>query len=166
MPARRKFCAQKQEGENKKRSTRQDIGQKVKLAENRSAPSRSRSRSLAFFDRRHFLRNISSKCVPGVTFNIKGGRGSVGRGPWAVGVPAATTYKLALLLRHFVVRIKQQRAEKVYKMKQQAVRQVQAEKQKKRNCLRKENPKAGDKASERKRRRRRRSRAREPAVVQ
>lgn len=85
--ARRKFCAQKQEGENKKRSTRQDIGQKVKLAENRSAPSRSRSRSrsLAFFDRRHFLRNISSKCVPGVTFNIKGGRGSVGRGPWAVG---------------------------------------------------------------------------------
>lgn len=83
-----------------------------------------------------------------------------------MGVPAATTYKLALLLRHFVVRIKQQRAEKVYKMKQQAVRQVQAEKQKKRNCLRKENPKAGDKASERKRRRRRRSRAREPAVVQ
>lgn len=65
----------------------------------------------------------------------------MGRGPWAVGVPAASTYKLALLLRHFVVRIKQQRAEKVYKMKQ---RQVQADqkKEKKRNCLRKENPKA------------------------
>lgn len=67
----------------RKRSTRQDIGQKVKLAENRSAPSLSRSRSLAFFDRRHFLRNISSKCVPGVTFNIKGGRWVCG--PWAVG---------------------------------------------------------------------------------
>lgn len=58
---------------------RQDIGQMVKLAENRSAPSRS----LAFFDRRHFLRNISSKCVPGVTFNIKGGRWVCG--PWPVG---------------------------------------------------------------------------------
>lgn len=84
--ARRKFCAQKQEGEKEEEeeeggSTRQDIGQKVKLAENRSAPSRSHS--LAFFDRRHFLRNISSKCVPGVTFNIKGGRWVCG--PWAVG---------------------------------------------------------------------------------
>lgn len=46
-----------------------------------------------------------------------------------MGVPAASTYKLALLLRHFVVRIKQQRAEKVYKMKQ---RQVQADKKKER----------------------------------
>lgn len=64
------------------------------------------------------------------------GAGSVGRGPWAVGVPAASTYKLALLLRHFVVRIKQQRAEKVYKMKQQqAVRQVQADKKRKRKGI-------------------------------
>lgn len=125
---------EKRRKKQKKGSTRQDIGQKVKLAENRSAPSLSRSRSLAFFDRRHFLRNISSKCVPGVTFNIKGGRWVCG--PWAVGVPAESTYKLALLLRHFVVRIKQQRAEKVYKMKQQqAVRQVQADKKRKRKGI-------------------------------
>lgn len=49
------------------------------------------------------------------------------------------------------MRIKQPRAEKVYKTKEkaagrrqeEAVRQVQAEK--KRNCARKENPKAGEK---------------------
>lgn len=70
-----------------------------------------------------------------------------GRWAWR----AASTYKLALLLRHFVVRIKQPRAEKVYKTKEkaagrrqeEAVRQVQAEK--KRNCARKENPKAAEK---------------------
>lgn len=121
--ARRKFCAQnnRRRKQNKHAKT---SAKKVKLAENRSAPSRSRSRSPAFFDRsRHFLRNISSKCVPGVTFNIKGGcrpkpTGAVCCGRWAW--RAASTYKLALLLRHFVVRIKQPRAEKVYKMKEKA----------------------------------------------
>lgn len=85
MAGEEKVLRPKQNRRRKQNKHAKTSAKKVKLTENRSAPSRSRSP--AFFDRsRHFLRNISSKCVPGVTFNIKGGcRPKPSRGLCAVG---------------------------------------------------------------------------------